>query len=195
MAFDAVEGFLRLELHLARIKASADVFGFKFDRHAARNELQAATFRLRHAARIRLVLSKSGALAIDVRPMPEPPAGPIDVAIMALPVDASDFRLRHKTTDRAFYNESRRAAGAFEVLFTDRDGWLTEGSFTNLFVERYDMLLTPPLSHGLLGGVLRHELIESGRADEAKLRVDDLTDGFYIGNSLRGLLPARLVRL
>jgi para-aminobenzoate synthetase / 4-amino-4-deoxychorismate lyase len=195
MAFDPVEGFVRLELHLARMKASADVFGFMFDRHGARNELQAATFRLRTSARVRLLLAKSGAVAIDVRPMPVSPIGPVDVALVTLPVDASDFRLRHKTTDRAFYDCSRRAAGAFEVIFVNRDGWLTEGSFTNIFVERDGVLLTPPLEQGLLGGVLRHELIENGSASEAKLRNDDLSDGFCIGNSLRGLLPARLVEL
>jgi para-aminobenzoate synthetase/4-amino-4-deoxychorismate lyase len=40
-----------LERHLARMKASANAFGFEFDRHSARNELQAATFRLRAPAR------------------------------------------------------------------------------------------------------------------------------------------------
>ena len=80
-----------------------------------------------------------------------------------MPVSRDDFRLRHKTTDRAFYDDARD--GAFEVLF-ERDGNLTEGSFTSLFVERDGMLLTPPLGLGLLPGVLRAELIESGRAIE-----------------------------
>jgi para-aminobenzoate synthetase/4-amino-4-deoxychorismate lyase len=47
MGFDPHDGLLRLDAHLARMKASAETFGFNFDRHAARNELQAATFRVR----------------------------------------------------------------------------------------------------------------------------------------------------
>ena len=193
MAFDPIEGIARLELHLLRLKSSAAVFGFAFDRHAARNELQAATFHLREPRRVRLVLGRSGAMAIETRPLPEPPTGDVMVALAALPVDADDFRLRHKTTDRGFYDAGRK--GVFEILFTHPDGFLTEGSFTNIFVADGDMLLTPPLSRGLLGGILRAELIETGKAREADLRADDLAQGFFIGNSVRGLLPAKLVTL
>jgi para-aminobenzoate synthetase / 4-amino-4-deoxychorismate lyase len=195
MAFDPLDGFVRLDLHLARMKASAETFGFNFDRHAARNELQAATIRLRHSARVRLLLGASGRLAIDVQALPLVPDGSVEVALVPLPVDPSDIRLRHKTTDRAFYDASRRAAGTFEVIYLTPDGCLTEGSFTNIFIERAGILLTPPLDAGLLGGVLRQDLLESGRAREAPLRAEDLADGFFLGNSLRGLLPARLRKL
>jgi para-aminobenzoate synthetase/4-amino-4-deoxychorismate lyase len=192
IAFDPLDGLVRLDRHLARMKASAEQLGFAFNRHAARNELQAATFRLRARSRVRLLASAGGSLSIEVRPMGEIPAGPVTVAVVPLGVAASDWRLRHKTTDRAFYDEPRLAAGTFEVAFTDADGFLTEGSFTSLFVERDGMLLTPPLARGLLPGVLRAELIEAGRAVEADLRPEDLRDGFLIGNSARGLLRARL---
>ena len=76
MAFDPVEGIALLERHLARMKTSASLLGFAFDRHAARNELQAATFRLREPRRIRLLLARSGAVAIEVAPLPAVPAEP-----------------------------------------------------------------------------------------------------------------------
>jgi para-aminobenzoate synthetase/4-amino-4-deoxychorismate lyase len=189
MAFDPVDGVALLERHLARMKASAGLLGFTFDRHATRNELQAATFRLREPKRIRLVLARSGALAIEVAPLPPSPAAPVAVAVIAMPAGRADFRLCHKTSDRAFYDQSR--GDAFEVLF-ERDGQLTEGSFTSLFVERDGMLLTPPLGLGLLPGVLRGELIDTGRAVEAVLTRADLAGGFLIGNALRGLIPATL---
>ena len=190
MAFDPVAGIALLERHLARMKASAASFGFAFDRHAARNELQAATFRLAQPSRVRLVLSPSGAFAIETSPAPPMPEVPVPVAIVPLPVPASDFRLRHKTSDRDFYDAARRASDALEVAFTDAEGFLTEGSFTSLFVERGATLLTPPLARGLLPGVLRDSLIDTGRAVEADLTPADLADGFFIGNALRGLVPA-----
>ncbi|WP_156677766.1 aminodeoxychorismate synthase component I [Sphingomonas profundi] len=190
MRFDPVEGVIDLERHLARMKASAEALGFAFDRHGARNELQAATFHLRRPARIRLLLGRSGAIAIETGALPATPDGPAQVAIVPLPVSALDVRLRHKTSDRAFYDAARRAAGRFEVVFADGDGFLTEGSFTSLFVDRGGRLLTPPLSRGLLPGVLRARLLADGRADEADLRADDLAHGFLIGNALRGLMPA-----
>ena len=67
MHFDPEEGIANLDDHLDRLKASADSQGFKFDRHAARNELQAATFGKRRPAIARLVLSPTGAMAIEVR--------------------------------------------------------------------------------------------------------------------------------
>jgi para-aminobenzoate synthetase / 4-amino-4-deoxychorismate lyase len=195
MAFDPMEGLVRLDAHIARMKASAALFGFAFDRHAARNELQAATFRLREPSRVRLLLAHSGAVAIETAPMPVAPEGPVAVALVPLPVAAHDVRLRHKTTDRSFYDIARKTVGAFEVVFTDPEGRITEGSFTNVFVERNGTLLTPPLATGLLGGILRNELIAQSRAREAELRESDLEQPFFVGNSLRGLLPARLAAL
>ena len=189
MAFDPLAGLALLERHLERMKASADALGFRFDRHAARNELQAATFRLREARRVRLLLARSGAIAVEVAPMPAT-VTPVAVAIVPLPVAAGDFRLRHKTSDRRFYDEARRAAGTTEVVFEDADGFLTEGSWTSLFVERDGGLVTPPLARGLLPGVLRAELIATGRAIEGELTRADLAGGFLLGNALRGLMPA-----
>ena len=192
MAFDPSSGILRLEAHLARLKKSAKMLGFFCDRHAVRNELQAATFRLQEAKRIRLLLAGSGATAVEVTPMPDCPAGPVEVAIVPLPVVSSDFRLRHKTSDRSFYDRARRATGRFEIILERPDGYMTEGSFTSLFVPVGDILLTPPLDDALLPGILRAGLIESGHAVERRLRAADLTDGFFIGNALRGLIPAVL---
>ena len=55
------------------------------------------------------------------------------------------------------------------------------------------MLLTPPVQLGLLPGVLRRSLIENGKAKEQELTLDDLTDGFFCGNAVRGLIPAKLI--
>jgi para-aminobenzoate synthetase/4-amino-4-deoxychorismate lyase len=67
MDFDPEEGLANLEKHLDRLKAEADRAGFRFDRHAARNELQAATFGKRRPAVARLLLSPSGAIAIELK--------------------------------------------------------------------------------------------------------------------------------
>ena len=191
MAFDPHDGIADLDSHLTRMKRSAEALDFPFDRHDARNELQAATFRA-GPSKVRLLLSRSGAMAIELRPMEVAPRQPITVALLPLPVSPKDFRLVHKTTDRGFYDEAREKAGTWEVVFHDPDGFLTEGSFSNIFVSRGDRFLTPPLSRGLLPGMFRQRLIDEGDAEEADLRAEDLAKGFYLGNSFRGLLKARL---
>jgi para-aminobenzoate synthetase/4-amino-4-deoxychorismate lyase len=69
MDFDPEEGVADLEQHLDQLKREAEGQGFKFDRHAARNELQAATFGRPRRAIARLLLSPSGAMAIEVKPL------------------------------------------------------------------------------------------------------------------------------
>jgi len=194
MAFDPVEGIRLLELHLERMKASAEALDFVFDRHEVRNELQAATFRLREKSRLRLLASRRGSIAIEVRGYRTWPEAIMHVAIVSRDATAEDLRLRHKTTDRSIYRDALRRGGTFEVLMTDAQGFLTEGCFSTIFVERGDKLVTPPLRRGLLPGILRQSLIDMGEAVEADLRPHDLEGGFFIGNAARGMVAASLAR-
>ena len=66
MRFDPEEGILDLDQHLDRLKQASEEQGVNFDRHAARNELQAATFGKRRPATARLLLSPTGAMAIEL---------------------------------------------------------------------------------------------------------------------------------
>ena len=194
IAFDPTEGMPLLEYHLARITRSADELGFAFDRHGARNELQAATFRLRERSRVRLLASRSGALATEVRNHISWPQPIMQVAVVKRTVPAHDWRLRHKTTERGPYRDALTTGGTYEVVLVDDNGYLTEGSFTYIFVERGDRLVTPPLSRGLLPGVLRASLIALGEAVEGDLRPYDLERGFFIGNAARGMVSSQLLR-
>jgi len=198
MGFHPDLGIPLLELHLERMKASAALLGFSFDRHAARNAIQALCFEADQPSRLRLVLARSGATGVELHPAPAPmdADGPVPCAVLPLPVDEGDWRLQHKTSDRWFYQaglKAGQAVGAGETLFLRDDGLLTEGCFTSIFVERDGVLLTPPASLGLLPGVLRQSLLAEGRAREAELRLEDLEQGFFIGNALRGLMKARLL--
>lgn len=194
MAFDPVDGIRLLELHLERLKASAAALDFIFDRHDVRNELQAATFRLRERSRLRLLVSRRGSIAIEVREHRTWPQAIMQVAVVPRKVPGDDSSLAHKTTDRAIYRDALKRGGTYEVLMTDHEGFLTEGCFSSVFVERGDKLVTPPLSRGLLPGVLRRSLLEMGEAVEADLRPRDLENGFFIGNAARGMVAATLAR-
>ena len=197
MRFVPETGIAMLETHLERLKASAGELGFSFDRHDARNQLHALCFVLEKPSRVRLLAARSGAIALEAQDMPAPWGDPARCIILPLPVDPGDWRLRHKSSDRGFYDEARRVAQAHdadEALFVREDGLLTEGSVTNIFVPGPDgVLLTPPARLGLLPGVFRRTLIKEGRAREAELRIEDLAGGFMLGNALRLMMDARLV--
>ena len=177
------------------MKASAAELGFSFDRHEARNRIHALCFQLDRPAKLRLLLARSGEIALETMPLPPTVDGAVECIVLPLPVVTSDWRLRHKSSDRGFYDVALAVAkerGAYEALFVRDDGLVTEGSFTNLFVERGGKLLTPRVSLGLLPGVLRRRLLDEGRAEEAELTLDDLAGGFLVGNAVRGLIRARL---
>ncbi len=191
-------GFWLLERHLERLKASARYFSFRLDEAAVRAALHGAVEHSEHPRlRVRLLLAEDG--GVTVTPAPMPPANPDGVmryVISPTRLDSSDSFLFHKTTRRELYDQEwkhfNETAGADEVVYLNERGGLAEGSRTNIFVELDGVLFTPPLSAGLLPGVLRAELLESGRAKEKPLRLEDLerADAVYLGNSVRGLLRA-----
>ena len=192
-------GYVRLALHLERLTVSAAALDFRFDRGRAIEQLDevAASFSAEEERRVRCELHRDGTLQITTAPMPPEADRALRIAIASQRVDAGDPFLRHKTTRRAIYQRAfveASAQGCDDALLLNRQGFVTETSRSTIFVERDGMLLTPPLEHGLLPGVLRREFIESGAAHEAPLRLDDLKRAgrWFVGNSLRELQIAEI---
>ena len=197
MHFDPEIGIALLERHLERLKASAAELGFTFDRHESRNRIQSLCFDLEQPAKVRLLASRSGEISLEAGPLPPRAETPLKCIVLPLPVDPGDFRLRHKTTDRGFYEDARAIAldaGADEALFIRDDGLLTEGAWTSLFANRDGTLVTPSLSLGLLPGVQRAELLAGSKAAEGDVRIEDLESGFKLANAVRGLMDAELLK-
>lgn len=151
----------------------------------------------------RLVYGRSGDFSLGATPIvPDALPTPLRVRLGRLPpLDAKDtFFLQHKTTMRWFYADALTAArqqGACdEVLLVSENGLLREGSFTNIFLKRGEVLLTPALDGHFLGGTLRQHLLASGKAKAAPIHIDDINsaDTLYAGNAVRGLMPAQLVQ-
>lgn len=192
------QGFALLDRHLDRLIDSAAYFALPVTREAARACLDDRARDWAGPMRVRLTLAETG---LDLTAVPLPPSTEkFRFAIAAEQLDSASIWLAHKTTNRAFYDEPRQRAhdthGLDEVVFRNERGELTEGSFTNLFLQRDGRLLTPALASGLLPGTLRAELLASGRAEERVLTLADLAraEAIFLGNSVRGLVPAEWVR-
>lgn len=187
----------RLERHLARLSASAGCLGLRCDIEAVRAALLCHAATLVGLHRVRLELQPDGGLTIAGGPLSDL-TGPVPVALAVQRVASADPLLPYKTTARALYDAASRqaeAAGLFDLIFLNERGEVAEGARSTVFVDCGDgVLLTPPLACGALDGVLRQELLESGRAREAVLRHDTLESAavLYVGNALRGLLRAEL---
>ena len=176
---------VRGELHAARMAGAAAALGWGFDagRFAglARGEPAAP-------ARLRLTLDRDGDLAVERGAVPARLAL-WRVGLAAARLSSGDPWLRVKSTRRAAYDAARAALapGLDEVVFLNERGEVCDGTITTLFFDRGQGLRTPPLSAGLLPGVLRAELA----VPEEVLQAEDLARvKLWLGNSLRGLAPA-----
>ncbi|WGS42700.1 aminodeoxychorismate synthase component I [Burkholderia sp. JSH-S8] len=199
------DGIRHLDRHVARLQRSADAFGFRFDAGVLRGEIDARCAALDGDGpyRMKLALAKDGALEIAAAPLKPLPAGPAGVLLAAdhgfAPTHADDALLQHKTTRRADYDRAWQAAealGCFDMLFVNTRGEVTEGGRSNLFVKLDGQWVTPPLSCGVLPGVMRGVLLDdpSFGATERVVTRDDLAraQALLLTNALRGAIDAVL---
>lgn len=211
------DGVRHLERHLLRLASSAAALGFAFDVPALRTQLDACCARLSPGVphRMRVALAKDGGVQLQTAPLgalkaiagASTEAGEKETVGVLLasehgfaPTYSGEFLLKHKTTARAEYDRAWREAearGAFDMLFFNERGELTEGGRSNVFVKLDDQWWTPPLVAGLLPGVMRQVLLEDAawQARERVLTREDLLNAqaLIICNALRGALPARLI--
>ncbi len=196
------EGIRYLERHLARLKRSAACLGFRLQLADLRQALAArvATLAAGIPFRFRLVLHKNGSYELDAAPLDGLPDGPLGLLVAPVPVDAADPLLGHKTTWRARYDTAIAEAGrqgAFDMLFYNHDGLVTEGGRSNIFLKLDGTWVTPPLSAGLLPGVMRSVLLDDPAwgAREAPITLADLdrAEEIRVCNALRGVRTAWLI--
>ncbi|MFI4939651.1 MAG: aminotransferase class IV, partial [Burkholderiales bacterium] len=194
-------GCRHLERHLQRLCASAAAFGFSCDAEQAGTLLRNACAGLPPgiAHRLRLELNQSGQFTLQCAPLAPLPKV-VKLMLASQPATVPPLFLRHKTTVRTGYDAAIRAAeaeGAFDMLFCNGRGELTEGGRTNLFVKLDGSWFTPPLAAGVLPGVMRAVLLDDPHmnAREKNLTLDDLRNAeqVIVCNALRGAMQAEVV--
>lgn len=204
MVWTQAGGFSRLDLHLDRLENSMTYLGARAPVGAIREQLKDLADTLTEPGpwRVRLLADTSGAVSVEANRHEQKLLGdePLLVAVAAQRVSSTDPRLFHKFADRDPYtkrlNQTKKAhPEVFDCLLVNERDEITEGSFTNVFADFGDGMMTPPIECGLLPGVLRQSLIASGKAREGILRTSDLDSAkaLYVGNSLRGLIPVRRI--
>ena len=221
MLWHPVSGYWLLNLHLERLADSAHYFFYPFELENIRDRLKEYAVNFSGGAslkcqRVRLTLSKAGEFeithaALHVKSPPEvdpailmeqkPDNNIPKVTFSSRSTDSNSPHLYHKTTLRKIYDDERSHVvdkkGYYEVLFVNEKGEVTEGSYTNIFLQQNGKLVTPPVSCGLLPGVLRKYLLQQYPelvVEKTFTRKDiERADAFYVGNSVRGLVKVKIV--
>jgi 4-amino-4-deoxychorismate lyase len=173
----------RWALHRERLRRSTGLLGWGCPEVAPEGPA--------HAARLRLTVDRDGVVEWIVAALP-PVKAEWRVGVASERLAADDPWLRVKSTKREVYDRARAALpeGLDEVVFLNERGEVCDGSITSVFFDRGQGMRTPPLACGLLPGVLRAEL----GCPEEVLRAEDLPKvRLWVGNALRGLIPARFL--
>ncbi|WP_174363494.1 chorismate-binding protein [uncultured Caballeronia sp.] len=203
--FATKDGIRHWGRHLARLASSAGWCGFPLDRTALQSRIDetCAGFEQDASYRLRIALAKSGEINVTSAPLAPLAEQTVSVLLASeygfAPRSSNDPLLEHKTTSREVYDRAWREAGthgAFDMLFFNERGELTEGGRSNVFLKRDGRWKTPPLGAGLLPGVMRGVLLEELEAEQRALTLEDLNraEALMICNALRGAVAARLKR-
>lgn len=199
--WEADQGYVLLERHLARLGDSAEYFDYPLDMEAVRTALGSLAANLAamlpgRSRMVRLLLDRRGNVRLEEH-LPPPSTGSVpDVVLAAEAVDSSDPFLFHKTTHRLVYEKALAGRpGVDDVLLYNERGEITESTRANVAVRLNGELHTPPVSCGLLAGTMRAHLLEQGAIMERVLTPADVrrAEEILLINSVRGIRTAKYV--
>jgi para-aminobenzoate synthetase / 4-amino-4-deoxychorismate lyase len=195
-----------LSAHLDRMQSSAKSLGIVFNRELAQSNILNACANLdaKNIYRLRLDLSVDGKFSIATGVLDEliEPVSLFwakDILQGETMMFSGDPLLQHKISNRDLYDQAWRKSvelGGFDALFINEQGFVTEGGRTSLFIKPQDSpeWLTPPLTAGLLPGIMRAALLADPQmnAREANLTIKDVSmaDEIILSNALRGAIKA-----
>jgi para-aminobenzoate synthetase/4-amino-4-deoxychorismate lyase len=195
-----------LELHLARLTNSAHALGIPYSLADIKQAIEHACQNCKHDAdyRLRVDLDHAGQASLQLSLL-TPLHNPVKIfwASEILPdpnqaiFHSGNTLLRHKVTTRSVYDQAWKLAegrGGFDAVFINEQGYVTEGGRSSIFMKSGDRWLTPPISAGLLPGVMRSLILSNPKwnAHEENLTIEDLCHAkeIMLSNALRGLIPA-----
>ena len=143
--------------------------------------------------RLRLQLNRCGAISHSLDPF-FPDVATADSECLPLlisptPVESRDPFLIHKTSRREAYDLAvAEVPEGVSPLLVNELGHVTESAIANVVYQMGGGLFTPPITDGLLPGVLRDELIDEGMVSERSLPLADIekVESWWLISSLRG---------
>lgn len=203
-----------LDRHLRRLYDSAEVIGLgmperKRVEEGLRNVIDANEWT---DARIRITLSRGAegadrpTLLIHGRPLlhNELYSKPVDVTLHSYVREPSPFPVRLKSLNyltEIVALDRVRAVGFDEGIFLTEEGWVAEGSISNIFCLYQGRLLTPPVQLGILPGITREVVLELARRHhlplfEERFPLQTLMEAeeIFLTNAVREIIPVRSIR-
>jgi para-aminobenzoate synthetase / 4-amino-4-deoxychorismate lyase len=206
-------GYFLLEEHLQRLADGAQFFQFSCDISTVASRLtkEAETFP-GNCCRVRLLLEKDGRISVTadetVPPtctsLPKVPKKieegyPAIIDFSPVSVTTASAWLFFKTSRRELYDQEYSKSvgqGLYECIFLNEAGAVTEGCISNIFIYSDGRYKTPPVTCGLLPGVMRRRLLADADCPvvEEVLSEEDVrtAEAVFVCNSVRGVVRVKV---
>ena len=179
------------EQHIERLRKASRYFASPFDAEDLKQKI-AAECQACDASqdyRLRISLDKSGEIELSLQVLA--PLSPTfcQAKLCLQEMDLNQVFTYFKTTHRPHLT-----VGNQEIIYHTAAGELLETSIGNLVLKIAGKLYTPPVRLGILPGIYRQYLLETGKVEEKVLTLKDLAqaEAAYGCNAVRGLYELSL---
>ena len=179
------------EQHIERLRKASRYFAYPFDAEDLKQKI-AAECQACDASqdyRLRISLDKSGEIELSLQVLA--PLSPTfcQAKLCLQEMDLNQVFTYFKTTHRPHLT-----VGNQEIIYHTAAGELLEPSIGNLVLKIAGKLYTPPVRLGILPGIYRQYLLETGKVEEKVLTLKDLAqaEAAYGCNAVRGLYELSL---
>jgi len=87
--------------------------------------------------------------------------------------------------------ENAKKIGYDDTIFLNENGYVTETSCANIFIVKNKEIFTPKIEAGLLGGIIRGQIIKNCKVKEKSITLEELKEAEEViaTNSLMGIMP------
>ncbi len=172
--------------HLERLTKASRYFAFPFDPEDLRQkiEMECQACDSHQDYRLRISLSKSGEMEVSRQIL-----APLSPSFCKAKLCLQEADLQTPFTYFKTTHRPHLSLGKQEIIYHNVAGELLETSIGNLVLKIAGELYTPPTSLGILPGIYRQHLLETGQVKEKIMTLEDLNqaEAIYGCNAVRGL--------
>ncbi len=174
------------EQHLERLKKASRYFAFPYDAEDLRRKIEAECQACdsNQDYRLRISISKSGEIELSRQILT-----PLSPHFCQAKLCLQEANLQQAFTYFKTTHRPHLSLGEQEKIYHNVRGELLETSIGNLVLKIDGKLYTPSIRLGILSGIYRQHLLETGQVEEKVLTFSDLVqaEAIYACNAVRGL--------
>ena len=180
------------EQHLERLTKASRYFAYPFDPKNLRQKIEAEcrTCDSHQDYRLRISLSKSGEIELSRQILT-----PLSPSFCQAKLCLQEADLQRPFTYFKTTYRPHLSIGEQEKIYHNKSGELLETSIGNLVLKIAGKFYTPPIRLGILPGIYRQHLLETGQVEEKVLTLAYLNQAetVYGCNAVRGLYELEVI--